>query len=73
MGSHCQTVAWSRSDECQNLEAVNSFWGKKVVGQLQSKSVTGAVAYKLCCIPSILCNTLFFGKESCVEDFGSFL
>ena len=29
MATHCQTAAWSRSGECQNIGAVNSLEGKK--------------------------------------------
>ena len=27
--THCQTTAWSESDEGQTLGAVNSFWERK--------------------------------------------
>ena len=48
IGTHCQTDTRSGSGERQNLGAVNSFWGKKGGGQLQTKNIIGSLAYNLC-------------------------
>ena len=45
---YCQTDARSRSGEREDLGAVNSFWGKKGGGQLQTKNIIGSLAYNLC-------------------------
>ena len=70
MGTHCQTAAWSRSGERQNLGAVNYFWGKKGGQSEHDRNISLEVLsvfpllYEIHGIPYI---------ESCVEDLGSLL